>query len=380
MTNYVFLGDSPTLETGFARVTKNLIPKLKLPNKKVWGLGYDGLDHDFDFKIYPANLNSSWHKDSSNIQRFKDFILSLDGEVVLWTIHDSWRLNDFSEVIREIRLHKKLKLVSYIPVDSNLLKQDADFISLIDVPVAYNSHGKTEIEKATSKAVFSIPHGNDKSFYKKEVNREMIFPNSSDKILIGNVNTNSSRKNLLRTLEIFKHLSSIDGRFNIYLHCAADGFFDLKRIAFDMGVLDKVVFGDPFFQNSAIGKTDCSKKLLVDIYNCFDLFLTTSISEGWGLTATEAASCEVPLFLPRHTSFESIFSEDSCTFLDSNISGYYMGKVVPDLIPQEAAIKIIESLNDSEGILNKTRNAKNLVDSFDWDLIAEEWTNILKNV
>ena len=67
--NHFFLCDSPTLETGFARVSQNLLPRLDLPLKHVWALGYYGESHGFDANLYPANVNSSWES-NENIERF----------------------------------------------------------------------------------------------------------------------------------------------------------------------------------------------------------------------------------------------------------------------------------------------------------------------
>jgi glycosyltransferase involved in cell wall biosynthesis len=47
-------------------------------------------------------------------------------------------------------------------------------------------------------------------------------------------------------------------------------------------------------------------KKLNDIYNSFDLFLTTATGEGWGLTITEAMATKTPVIAPNHTSITEI--------------------------------------------------------------------------
>ena len=157
---YVFLGDSPTLESGFSRVTQNIVPNLNLENKFFWGIGYDCELHKYDFPIYPANINSSWES-VENAQRFKKFLLSLGSTITLWTIHDPFRLGNYIDVIKEVRKEKLLKLICYVPVDCYFNKDsDVDFLREADGIVAYTNFGKENIKKQLqdeTKPIYVIP-------------------------------------------------------------------------------------------------------------------------------------------------------------------------------------------------------------------------------
>ena len=375
--NYVFLGDSPTLETGFARVTKNIIPNLELPNKHVWGIGYRGLPHDYNFNIYPANINSSW-VDQQNKERFEQFLMALEGPIVLWCIHDAFRLAHFKGVLERVKQQKELTIVAYMPVDSYLDEKDGEFIPIVDIPVAYTEFGAENIRKFTEKEVKVIPHGNDPDFTKIEgFDRSNYFPQLQQGLkLMGVVNSNSQRKNLFRSLEIFRELLIRDNSWRLYLHCDPNGFFNLKKIAEEMHIQPFIIYGDPYFESGIIGETGCIKEDLVNIYNCFDLFLSTSYGEGWGLTATEAASCGVPLALHKSTAHKEIFGDDSCIFLPSRSKAYYDDKIVGDLDPIESA-EIIHREFQTRDLKNQTEKAKEIVDSFSWDKINKTWEDIL---
>lgn len=377
MRNYVFLGDSPNLETGFGRVTQNIIPFLDLPNKHVWGIGYDGLQHNFDFNLYPANINSSWEGEGNKL-RFAQFLDNFEDEIVLWTIHDPHRLANFIDIFDYIRSKKKLTIVSYLPIDSAIGDSEGEFIKRVDVPVAYTEYGANQIKNYTDKNVLIIPHGNDSDFKKREVDRSSLFPNFEGKFIIGNINSNTQRKALHRTLEIFAYLNSVSDDFRLYLHTNPNGFYDIKGIAASLGVLDKVAFADPFFTGVKIGGSNCSKDILIDIYNSLDLFVSTAFGEGWGLTAMEAASCEIPICAPNHTSLGEIFSHESAVMLDTASSSFYSGKLVPDIHSAQSAQKILEAISSGE-LPNKAINAKKIVDSFNWKYIREEWNQILLN-
>lgn len=376
--NYVFLGDSPTLETGFARVTKNIVPNLNLPNKYFWGIGYNCEFHDYDFPIYPANINSSWES-GENVKRFRDFLLSFKSEITLWTIHDPFRLAKYLEVIKEVKEKRGLRLVSYIPVDSYLnTQEDLDFLNEVDTIVAYTEFGRECILKLlnSNKEVYVMPHGSDPDFKKKDLTKKWYyFPNNIDNKIIGVVNSNDLRKNLFRSLDIFEHLHKLDSSWRMYIHSDPNGYFKLKQIALEKGILDKCIFADPFFNGERHGVNNCEKEELVEIYNCFDLFLSTSHGEGWGLTAIEAASCGVPIAVGKHTSFSEIFNEESAIFLENSQDVYYMGKSVPDFDSQKSAKKIHKEFENSS---KKAIEAKRIVEKFDWSEINKKWEILIK--
>jgi len=45
---------------------------------------------------------------------------------------------------------------------------------------------------------------------------------------------------------------------------------------------------------------------MAELYNAADLYLTTSLGEGWGLGITEALGCGCPAAVPMHTSCAEI--------------------------------------------------------------------------
>lgn len=375
--NYVFLGDSPTLESGFARVVKNIIPNLNLPNKHLWGIGYKGEQHNYDFNIYPANIESSWES-QLNIKRFENFLLSFNGPITLWTIHDPFRLANFLPAINAVRKKKKLRLVSYIPVDSYLnTLDDTLFLNEVDTIVSYTNFGKKCIENVISKnkEIKVIPHGNDEDFRKLKSKKDILFPDNIENKILGVVNSNSERKNLFRSFEIFYYLHDLDPNWRLYVHSDPNGYYNFKQIALEMKILDKCIFADPFFETGIIGETNCSKEQLIDIYNCLDLFLSTSHGEGWGLTVTEAASCEVPIAIGNHTSFGEIFDNDSAIFLQNSQPAYYMKKIVHDFDSLKSAQKILTEYPRSNF---RTKNAKKIVEKFKWEEINKQWENIIK--
>jgi hypothetical protein len=381
MINYVFLCDSPELDSGFANVGRNLLSRIQIPEDSklfVWGLGHDNIPTDIKYQIYSAGINSSWRSEK-NINRFYEFLNRLEDEITLIVIHDAFRLSDFCPVIDKIRLTKKLNIIAYVPVDSYLTIEDQPFLSRVDIPVAYNEFGKKEIQKYALKEVIIIPHGLEHETYKPlDINRERLFPQltSSDKLII-NVNTNTERKSPEKSIEILKELLQFENNYFLYMHMHPHKDTNLKEIATDLGVEKNIIFADPFYENTVIGKTSCSKELLCEIYNCADLVLSTSVGEGWGLTSFEAAACKVPIAIPYHTSYKELFTSDSCIFLPTNNTTFFMKKTWP-VVDVKTSATLIHNAFRQNKLKQNAKNAKFIADGYCWDKVALEWNKVIR--
>jgi hypothetical protein len=77
MSNLLAIADTPTINSGFACVVRNLLPHW-LPHFKridVWGINYDGWPHDYPYCIYPAGWQ--WSK-ARNLKRLLEHIQAGD--------------------------------------------------------------------------------------------------------------------------------------------------------------------------------------------------------------------------------------------------------------------------------------------------------------
>lgn len=382
MLNYVFLCDSPELDSGFANVGRNILERIELPKDSqlyVWGLGHNDIPYVSKYPIYTGGIDSSWRSEA-NINRFRRFVLALQGDVVLVTIQDCFRLNSFSQAVDYIRSQKNLKIVSYIPVDSYLIPEDVSFLGRIDIILTYTEFGKREIEKYTTNEVNVIPHGLEPIFKKNtKIERNQLFPslanNANAKLLIS-VNSNSQRKAPDKSLEILKNLLKYDRDYYLYMHMHPNDYVDLKELSKHLEIEKNVIFADPFFGNT-IGKTACSTELLSNIYSSADLYISTSCGEGWGLTAFEAGSCETPIAVPKHSSYEELIPDDCCVFLPTYGTEYFMNKRWPTVDTIQSA-KLIHNAFENN-TLSEKRDKMNqyLENRFNWDEIVQIWNNIL---
>jgi glycosyltransferase involved in cell wall biosynthesis len=378
--NYVFFGDSPTLDTGFACVTKNILTRLPFQDQiHFWGLGYNNIPHDFNCKFYPGNINSAWESDY-NINRFYEFLAHFNTPIVLWVLHDSYRLKVLAPIIDKIREKNILKIIAYIPIDSYTTPEDKDFLSRVDVPVAYTKFGAYEIQKYTNNQVHVIPHGIEHEFFNTDYNkyecRQMLFPHiSDDEFIITNVNSNSSRKDPFSTLKLFGELYKLNPKYKLYLHMNPNPHIglDIKSKTNELGLLNQVIFADPFFSDK-FSKYNCDKNMLAKIYCASDLIITTSYGEGWGLTTTEAAACGIPVAVPKHTSFEEIFSDETCTFIPTKHSVSSENKFWPYVDVEKAALTLHNAVE--AGLKEKAEKAHQQMLKYNWDKITQMWVKL----
>ena len=381
--NYVFFGDSPTLDTGFACVTKNILTRLPFQDQiHFWGLGYNNIPHDFNCKFYPGNINSAWESEF-NVNRFHEFLDHFKTPITLWVLHDAYRLKVLAPVIDKIREKNTLNIVAYTPIDSYTTPEDKDFLSRADVPVAYTQFGAYEIQKYTKAPVHVIPHGIEHEYFNTDYNRyecrQGLFPHiADDEFIITNVNSNSVRKDPFSTLAIFAELKKLSSRYKLYLHMNPDHRIglDIKSKANEFNLLKDVIFADPFFGDK-FSKYNCDKNMLAKIYCASDLVVTTSHGEGWGLTTTEAAACGTPIAVPKHTSFEELFSDEMCTFIPTKNSISHENKFWPYIDVGKAALTLHNAIENTN-LMKKATKAQQQMLKYNWDDIAQKWLNILK--
>lgn len=326
--------DSPTLETGFARVIKNLLPHW-LESKEfeeihVWGIGYQGWPHELDVEIFPAQAIGAdhWFLDE-NLQRLLH-LLSMSDYTHVWVMQDLFHVCRFAKSFGEICQRKNIRSLIYYPVDAPVDAMWVRALREFDVAVAYSEYGFAEVkrhkESANLKKII-LPHGVNTEHYHPEADRaacRLMFRDATAKaaldkedFLIVNVNAHQKRKGLAQTLQIFAGLSrrwsTLDrpGKPWLYLHMPPVNVAeqsDLKNLAVQLGLMGSVMFGETAFNGNAPRLDEGS---LRKVYCAADLYLTTTLGEGWGLTITEAMACGTPVAAPHHTSIVELLDPPS---------------------------------------------------------------------
>lgn len=343
------LGDSVTLTSGFSRVLQNFFKRWKNMGAEIhaWGIGFGGWGykaHPYVDVFFPAGTGQA-HDHWAGQQRLLLFLkqLEIGGYTHVFILQDTFQLVnfDFPQMLRRVCTEKNIRSVYYFPVDAPLDPEWTDILAAVDVPVAFTEYGRVEAKQKMTvrqadivrynasaepdkridismldytRDVQVLPHGVDTTIYHPLANRAEIRKKfwskefaGPDDFLMVNVNVNQRRKDVGRSLELLKAVRELGVPAKLVMHmsAASDDGLDLELIGRQLGLRlnEDWCHHDHLFVQ---GQGKFNEAQLVQLYNIADLYLTTTLGEGWGLGITEALACGTPVAVPLHTSCQEI--------------------------------------------------------------------------
>lgn len=396
--------DSPTVNTGFGVVTKNILRRLYDTGKyefNVWGINYVGIPYDheeFPYNIYPAALSQTG--DLYGRQQFLDFMMNTEFDI-LWCLNDPFIISTFlSEAVVAFRREAPEKIfqwIFYFPIDTPHFKKSWVVpIMTADFPVCYNSWTYKKLIEAApelKKKLKTVYHGIDeKTFYplpeeeikafKKDYWRDWI---KEDTFLIVNVNRNQQRKDFYRTLKAFKLFKKKHPNSHLYMHCKIDDMGgNLLEMAAQVGLKAREDFSypDPKRFHPAMG---LPIEVLNQIYNAADVVVSTTLGEGCGLSAYEAMATKTAIVMPDNTALIETMAEGRGMPVKCGVNDN-MFTVIP---MDNSIIRPLVDVYDMAKKLDKMAKDKNLrqkiaqrgyewIMTKKWDSVCEEWVEIFE--
>lgn len=153
-----------------------------------------------------------------------------------------------------------------------------------------------------------IPHHVDTSIFypidkKKRKIEQHIDPNT---FLFGMVAANKDmmpRKSFQQVLDAFAQFIKVHSNSLLYMHINPDqqGGFPVRQYAQFLGISDHVGFPELYKW-----QFDTTKQEMNNIYNCFDVFLNPSSTEGFGIPIIEAQATGTPVIVNNWTSMPEL--------------------------------------------------------------------------
>lgn len=416
MSKYILAYMDFMSPTGFSRVAHSLLDRLtpyfKENDMKVdlYALNF-GLKEDFDYNSQIKVLNpKKFETDSKDPYARLGLlkILSLGSYELLWMLNDISVISPMMSHIDNIKVRKEkegrtpFKVMLYTPIDSPPLTSLYNGLINIDTIVTYTEYAKTTMYEAflelgvkPKNTVQVVPHGMDtKQFYPitdidKSVLREKHgIP--TDAIVFGNVNKNQPRKDLGTTLIAFANFKKEFGdkeKYALYLHCYYKDptGINIQRACESLGLK---VGKDVFYPTSdKYMNAEYTTEDMNEIYNCIDVFVNSTMSEGWGLSVTEAMCVGLPIVCPLHTSLNEITDNGSLTNSDFKVHKHFQindGEYLRfKSDPYEMSLEMYDAVEFDYKIYDKEHRIlkySRKFEEYDWDKIATQFRQHIKNL
>jgi glycosyltransferase involved in cell wall biosynthesis len=154
-----------------------------------------------------------------------------------------------------------------------------------------------------------VPHGYDGTMLfpmdRAQARAEMGVPQNA--FVVGMVAANKDfppRKAFPQVLQAFAEFAKDKPDVFLNLHTHAYGGQDLMSLHERLGLKGRVVFADPYVL--ATGNFIADGSYMRKLYNSFDVLLSPSLGEGFGVPILEAQACGVPVITGGWTAMEEI--------------------------------------------------------------------------
>jgi len=393
--------------TGFGTVSKNIVSELKKNfgseiHLDIVAINYFGEHYweDENTYIIPAKTSDAKADDYGRYLFLKILKESNDYDGI-FICQDLGVIVPFIEVMQHIKKEKKdenrksFKSIFYFPVDCHLVQELTRNLDFFDVLVTYTEFGRKEVLKhKPSLKVKVVPHGNNsKDFYPLKQNeilefRKEFFGDNADKFIVTNINRNQPRKDIPNTIFGFIEARKIwDKELPppfLYLHCHPQDpmGWDIRGIMLQTDMVEDVDYKLlPKEFEASMADTEIVNK----IYNASDVFLTTTLGEGWGLTYGEAAACKLPIVAPYTTSFMEMSNYGKDAYMLTSIYPYCHTN--DNVIREQTDIyEIADTLMQvcvdkkeyNPDLQSKIDRSYNWVKKLEWKEVCKSWVEYFK--
>ncbi len=303
----LWVGDAG-VPSGFALSTHKILERwLDSFEPTCLGVNYRGDPHNYPYQIFAAEPGG----DPLGIGRLIWMCDIVKPDIIVIQA-DVWYFSHYIAQLRRFPEYAKVPVIGIVAVDGKHC--DGSQLKGLSLAIFWTKFGMEEARKGgyTGPAVV-IPLGVDTTVYYPEDKREARirrgFPESHlDAFIVGNVNRNQRRKRWDLTLEYFAewvHSGVLKDAY-LYLHTAPTGDqdgVDVVKMASYYGIASRIIRVEP---PTFYGMNEAEMR---DTYNSFDVQISTTQGEGFGLTTFEGMACQVPQIVPAWSALNELLSD-----------------------------------------------------------------------
>ncbi len=193
------------------------------------------------------------------------------------------------------------------------------------------------------------------------------------------------RKKINRLLMAFSLLldsQQMKDRLHLHLHCQpqSNTGLDLLELCNRLNIQHNVSFSYGTWRSSG-----WSEEALSRLYNMSDVFVSSTSSEGFGLTHLESMACGIPNIAPDCTSLTELIGNDKkeqrgllAKINDSDMIIDMTSRQLVDI--SDLSSKMKEMYTNKELRETTSKNCLKFVEPYTWTEIAKKWDKIIKEM
>ncbi len=281
-------------------------------------------------------------------------------------------------------------VLAYMPIDGVGLPPIWDSIGKFSTRIAMSEFGQRAMEGSDL-----VYHGVDTSVYRPATAEHPIVTSGGEVItsktdakralgydpkrfLVLRVDRNSIRKNYPDTWRALVPLMKKYVDIDVHFHCApkGDGFEFPNILSREPELTDRFRFPDEKTHNTFIGWPEND---LAVLYNAADVFVSTSWSEGFGLTLAEAAACGVPIVAQDCSSITEVVGPGGILVTPQRPIAVATGQDqwLPDVAGFTSAIERLYLSKGTRRDLGKAAR-EHVEANFSWDTAARQFDALIE--
>lgn len=304
----LFCGDSPTINTGFGIVSKNIVKRLKDKGHDVVVLGINFYGDPYDPEEYPYPIYPCEKGSADNIfGTHKLWAIVKDFEPnLLFFLNDPWVIDRYLEAKNIATPY--MKTIAYYPIDGGPLKKSwATTLTELDAQICYSHFAERVITEANGKRpdnLYQVYHGVDKETFfpinQQQARLRLNLP--LDSFVVGMVARNQYRKRFDILVKAFTEFAEDKPNAKLYLHTAVrDIGYDIKELSEQFKLGDKLILTEDVTAGRGV-----PEEFLNLIYNTFDVNCLISLGDGFGLPVAESMATGCPQLVSDHSCLKEL--------------------------------------------------------------------------
>jgi D-inositol-3-phosphate glycosyltransferase len=383
MRKLLWVGDAGC-DSGFARATHCTLETLqKTWDVSVLGLNYLGDPHRYPYPIYPAHTGG----DAFGVKRFEPLVKGIEPDVVVLQ-NDPWNIEFYTEQLAKCT--KKPLLVGAIAVDG--LNCRGESLQTLDACVFWTHFALNEARLGGfAKMGYVIPLGVDLDIYyptdREEARNQLGLQKvPSGAFVIGYVGRNQPRKRLdllmMHVAEWIKSRKIPD--VYVYLHSAPTGDCAYRLTQLWNYYCPQKDWGPRLIWMQPDVHRGPNQHYMRLTYNCFDVGVTCTQGEGFGLPIIEGMACGIPQIFPNWSALGEWAADAGIAVKCSTFAATVGGpNVIGGIVDREAmfdALDLVYTKPSYRDLLSKKGLSLAEEERYRWSNIGQAWDQTLNEI